>query len=526
MVVLENTNHLQDIHHPYIGRDLPWLLEQRAHNRSDHPFLIWEPFEGEAKSWTYLEFYQDALKVAAGLWAHGIRQGDYVLIHMDNCPEFMLTWHALQRIGAVAVTTNTRAALDEIAYFAQHCNAKAAITEDQYLDLVLTAAPQLSYVFNHNSKAPEDAENNAVVKAFAELYQYGDEVPTRDRDCNIYCSIQYTSGTTSRPKGVAWTHALALWAGDVNASQWGLKNDDVTLVYLPLFHTNAIAYSMLAVIWSGSTMVLQPKFSGSRFWDLSVKHKITWASMVPFVLKVALKGAIPEQHSYRFWATGFSCHPEVTEKIGIPSLGLWGMTEVPVAGTISDTRWEEPAMTIGRPSMYYQFKVVDENNNQVKAGETGLLKVKGVRGLSIFAEYLNNPEATAAAFDEDGWFDTGDLVTPLAEGSIAFADRAKDMLKVGGENVAAMEVERAVYSVPGVTEAAVIGIPHEMLDEVPVVYVVSDLANKDELREQILHKCRELLADFKVPREVIFMDSLPKAAIGKIAKHKLRKLWK
>jgi len=511
--------------HPFVGRDVPWLLETQACTRPDHPFLIWEPTEGKAESWSYSAFYRRTCRIAAGLHALGIRQGDYVIIHMNNCPEFLFAWHALSKLGAVAVTTNARAVADDLRYFISHCGARVAITQPQFVELLQGAAPELDCLVSTDHDSGKAFEKNLPhgVVPFITLEDGAQEPPKRVADHSVINSVQYTSGTTSRPKGVVWTHALALWGGKVNATQWELTGDDVTLVYLPLFHTNAICYSMLAVLWSGSTMVLVPKFSGSGFWPLALKHQCTWASMVPFVMNVVLKQKIPEGQPFRFWATGYSELPAITKNTGIKSLGLWGMTEIPIAGTISDQHWPEPEMTIGRPSMYLEYKVVREDGTEVEFEETGRLKVRGIPGISMFLEYLNDPDATASAFDEDGFFDTGDLVTPLANGYVAFSDRAKDMLKVGGENVAASEVERVIREFQGVQEVAVVGKPHEMLDEVPVAFVIPSAGASGSLVEDIVQHCRSLLADFKVPREVHLVSELPRATLDKVAKHVLRK---
>ncbi|MEZ5274662.1 MAG: AMP-binding protein [Ilumatobacteraceae bacterium] len=170
----------------------------------------------------------------------------------------------------------------------------------------------------------------------------------------------------------------------------------------------------------------------------------------------------------------------------------------------------------------YEVKVVDDDGAEVPAGESGWLRLRGIPGISLFLEYLDNPEATAAAFDDDGWFDTGDLVTPFEDGHIRFDNRGKDMLRVGAENVSAAEVERVAGSVPGVKEVAVVGRPDRMLDEVPVAFVLPFGAPAADLAEQVIATCAERLAPFKVPREVFIVDELPRVTLEKIDKKALR----
>jgi crotonobetaine/carnitine-CoA ligase len=176
---------------------------------------------------------------------------------------------------------------------------------------------------------------------------------------------------------------------------------------------------------------------------------------------------------------------------------------------------------MGRPSPFYEVEVRRPDGTPVAPGETGSLFVRGVRGSSLFLEYLDDPQATAAAFDEWGFLITGDLVRYETDGSLSFADRAKDMLKVGAENVAASEVEAVIRTVPGVKEVAVVGQAHALYDEVPVAFVITDPAAADVV-DRALSSCREQLAKFKVPWSIHVVDELPRSLLGKVAKAELR----
>jgi crotonobetaine/carnitine-CoA ligase len=183
-------------------------------------------------------------------------------------------------------------------------------------------------------------------------------------------------------------------------------------------------------------------------------------------------------------------------------------------------------MSMGRAAPEYSIVVRGEDGSPARPGETGDLLVRGVRGLSLFHEYLEDPSATAASFTPDGWMITGDRVTLADDGWLVFADRAKDMLKVGGENVAASEVERVIASLPGVLEVAVVGKPDPMLQEVPVAFVRLQAqadAQPEAFVASVLEACRTQLASFKLPREVHLLDDFPRATLNKIAKAELRK---
>jgi len=300
-----------------------------------------------------------------------------------------------------------------------------------------------------------------------------------------------------------------------------LGPDDVHLTHLPLFHTNAQSYSVLASLWAGATVVLTPRFSASRFWPVSLKHGATWSSMVPFCAKALAAQPVPERHSYRFWGNGV-CEPGWDRMFGVKTIGWWGMTETITHGTVGSAHQPDAPMSMGRPSPAYEIHVLDEAGRPVGPGGTGDLFVGGRRGVSLFLEYAGDPDATAAAFREDGLFITGDRVRVGEDGYLYFADRAKDMLKVGGENVAASEIERVVAGVPGVAEVAVVGRRHPMLDEVPVAFVIPQPDQPSGLEGRIAEACEKALAGFKRPHEVRLVDSLPRSTLEKIAKAELR----
>lgn len=508
--------------HPFVGMDVPVLLEKRVASRGNHPFLIWDPPGDEVRTWTYAEFADEVARVSAGLVARGVSPGDRVIVHLVNCPEFMFAWFACAQVGAVAVTTNTRSAAEELAYFAEDCEAVGAITQPAYADLVAKVAPGVGWLActdHDGGSRPANGKKPDRASSFGALRGDPSNRPRRPAQPMAPMSVQYTSGSTSRPKGVMWTHANALWAGQVSASVEELRPDDIHYVSNPLCHTNALSYSMLATMWAGGSMVLVPKWSTSRFWEVSLRHQCTWTAIIGFTYNAIIGLDVPSDHRYRVMGLGV-CDLPTDATLGVKTLGWWGMTEtvsLPIAG---DPGLPNTTMSMGRPHPAYRVDVVRDDGSPVEPGEKGKLLLKGVPGISIFAEYLNQPDVTADSFDENGWFKTGDLVTLLADGHIVFEGREKDMLKVGAENVAASEVERVILDVPGVKEVAVVGQPHHMLSEVPVVFVTGPA--DDDRAKAILEACRANLADFKVPRAVYFVDDMPRVNLEKIDKKALR----
>jgi crotonobetaine/carnitine-CoA ligase len=513
---------------PYAGFDIAQLLRLRAATRAEHPFLIWEPFERTGERLTYAEFEHRVHRCAAGMNARGIKPRDPVLIHVENCPEMLIAWFACAYLGAIAVTTNARASAEELAYFAEHSGAVAAITQPRFAGIVNTSSRDLKWitVIEQDSGTPAISGNApAQADSFAALLGNADTAKPLPSDPARPIGVQYTSGTTSRPKGVLWTHANALWGAQVNAIHEDLRAEDVHLIFLPLFHTNALAYSLLATLWAGGTAVLMPRFSASRFWDVALKHRCTWTSLVPFCVKALMSVERPTQHHFRLWGSAV-CSPPSDAVFGVKTIGWWGMTETMTHGTVGSAHLPNRPMSMGRPAPEYGIFVERDDRTSVEPGETGHLLVRGIPGLSLFHSYLHDPTATAGSYDERGLFRTGDRVTLHDDGFLQFADRDKDMLKVGGENVAASEIERVVMGVPGVREVAVVGKPHPMLDEVPVAFVIPDTseltAAPNDLQRAILEACRSRLASFKVPDEVRVVPDMPRATIEKIAKAVLR----
>jgi len=511
---------------PYGGLDMGLLLLQRAEQYADRTFLTWAPFDGERDSWTYRAFAERVASLAAGLKARGIGQGDRVLLHMDNSPEFLLSWHAIARAGGVAVATNARASGEELSYFAEHSHVIGAITQPDLAKLVSENCLSLTWqvVTDHNAGAPpNDGDRPATDDRFDTLYGDASKAPVPLGDGTQPVAIHYTSGSTARPKGVVWTHNNVLWGANVSADHERLNETDKHLVTLPLFHVISGVYSAMACLWAGAEIVLQPRFSASNFWPAALEYQCTWASLVPFCTKALMREPVPESHTFRNWGHAI-LNSKVEEHFNVPLLGWWGMTEVITHGIVGDPRLPKRDGAIGRPAHEYELILLREDGSACEPGETGELRIKGIRGLSIFQEYLDNPTATVESFDENGYFITGDLMTLHEDGQLSFTDRAKDMLKVGGENVASAEVERVILQVDGVREVAVVGKEDPMRGQVPVAYVVAPDVGKDEMTAAILDRCSRALADFKVPKDVRLIDGMPRTGGGaKISKPELRR---
>ncbi len=548
------------------GRDVPWLLDQWVQRTPDKTFLIWAPADGEHRQWTYAQFQRDVNNAAAGLAALGLRKGQHLLIHLENCPEYLITYFACAQLGVVSVMTNTRAVPREMQHYCQSADITAAVTQPKFIPLLQQAAPNLGFIAVTNDNAGEPCnpmeacyrEPRAIL--FENLMipqsrppQSGrsdfsptsnpppesrrsdfsptsnppqnadgrvETRPTRTPNPHADLRIQFTSGTTSLPKAVLSTHANAIFAAQQTALAYALTDNDVCQVFVPLFHNNGLSTLVTSTLWAGGTVLLQRKFSASTFWELALEYKATWTSLPgAFFSNALLKQPVPDHH-FRFWFAGIT--PEVAEHFKVKTRWHWGMTEMIALPLVGDPHHSGPNNCIGRPIPGIEIAIRRADGTPCGPGETGALYARGIRGITIFKEYLNNPEANEKSFDQDGWFDTGDRIRIDDQGHLFFADRGKDMLRVGGENVAASEIEAVIKQSGWVKECAVVGQKHTMLDEVPVAFVIPEQNAPEPLKEKLIDHCRSQLADFKVIRDVHIVDDFPRSTLAKIAKHKLR----
>jgi crotonobetaine/carnitine-CoA ligase len=506
--------------HPFAGMDAASCLRERAQAHPDKPFLIWAPLEGGARIWTWGAFEEDVARLAGGLRARGVSEGDRVFILLENCPQTLLARFACAWIGAVAVLGNPALAAPEVRDLVEATGARAAITQPRLYDM-LAACPGLSFV----AATPDDAglAPAAPVPASARFETlFGPRAPARAPDPLQPALILFTTGTTARAKGVVWTHANLLWGAKMAATQQGVRSDDVYQIFLPLFHVVGFSWSFLGAFYAGATVVLQPRFSASRFWPVAMEHRATLASQVKFTSSV-LGQSDPPAHAFRMWITA-NHTPAFAQRFGLRELTGWGMTEMVAQGIVGDPWSAQPARSIGRPSVGYRIHVEDDAGRPVRPGETGHLLVGGVRGLSVFRDYFNDARGTAEAFDAAGRFITGDRVTLLENGWLEFADRTKDVIKVGGEGVSGGEVEACILQVAGVREAAVVGAPDAIWGERVVAFVIAADAGAapQALRAQVEAHCLASLAKFKRPAEIRVVEDVPRIGFGKIAKVKLR----
>ncbi len=502
-------------------RTFAWLLDERFRRDRERIALTFvDKTLKVACRLTYGDLDRRSAAVGAWLQSAGIRKGHKVTVHIPNIPEFLDCWFGIARIGAVMVATNLKSAPDEMEYYLTHSESRVAIVHTDYREAV---QPVLGRC--HAIEKVVIAGNGSAASCipFSELSSFPPEKLARPEISPLdVCSILYTSGTTSRPKGVMMTQGNYVWAAEIMVRTQMLTRDDRYLVCLPYFHTNAQTYSTVPTLAVGGEIILMERFTKTRFWDVVSETRPTVASFVPALTKMLYMqppSPADSAHSFRLWGGGARA-TGLERRFGVRTIGWFGMTEtitVPVAtGPLDEGR----NGAIGRVTPGYRVRIVAENGRVCRPGETGELEVWGVPGISLMKGYLKNPEATGETISPDGWLKTGDNVVEEPDGYIVYVNRKKDMLKVGGENVAASEIERVVMTHPAVYEAAAIGIPDPVLGEVPKLFVICN-SGMQTTAEELIQWCAGRLAGFKVPREVEFREEFPRATLEKVAKKTL-----
>lgn len=469
---------------------------------------------------TWAGFDKAGWRLAAFLQTLGVARGARVNLHMHNQPEFLAAWLACARLGAIIVPTNPLLSADELGYVLDHSEATLSVAGPPLVDgvrKVIAAGRRAITVIA--------ADDSSVVGSIwgSGHAQPADLPPGGGEDV----AILYTSGTTARPKGVLVTNANYVFAGETVAQHIGLRSSDRFLTVLPLFHGNAQYYSVMAVLVTGSTLVLADRFSASRYFLVGRKHKATVASLFAAPIRMLL--AQPESAGERqtkirvvLFAQNLTDQQlrEWERRTGVPLLQLYGMTETMGPPLMNPLWGERRNHSVGRVVLGYRCRIVVGGQREAGIDEAGELLIGGEPGVSITRGYFRNEDASKELL-EGGWLHTGDIVRRDADGFVHFVDRAKDMIKRAGENVAASEVEEVLRRHPAIFDVAVVGVPDELRDESIVAFVVPQ-SGMSANPEELIEWCRERLAKFRIPERIEVVQSLPRTSVGKIQKHLLR----
>lgn len=459
----------------------------------------------------------------------GVRKGDRVAILARDGVEHLDCFHACSKLGAVHTALNWRLHWREILGLIENTTPKVLLYSDDFKLAVLELQQNLAgkpfalphYVHLEGAGVPGSLLFQDVLDASP-----ADPVRCESLDAEDTACLLFTGGTTGLPKGAMISHRMICW-NVLNTVVHDITHNDIYLNVFPLFHTGGLFTYLSSQVIFGNTTILVRQFDPELVLELIEKEKVSVFAGVPTMYQVLTQAANWEKadlSSLRFCTSGGAPLPvtlveKYTREKGIRFKQGFGMTEFgPGLFALAPEDAIRKAGSIGRPNFFVDVRVVDENNQPLGPGQEGELVLKGKSG---FSGYFNDPDATAAVIDAEGWFHTGDLVRYDDEWYFYVVDRKKDMFISGGENVYPAEIEAVLYKYPDVHMCAVVGIPHPKWGEVGVACVVLKPGASPSEAEILAH-LRENLARYKVPKRVVFLDALPLSGMGKILKRDLR----
>ena len=505
-------------------KTIPDLLQEKSRLHPDKEFLVFEGSDGRVETLTYRAFSDRVNRLANALVDYGVQPGQSVALMASTSPEFLVSWFAINRAGAVMVPVNVFYAPDELQYLLNNSDSVAFISEPKFIALFNEVAAACQGV-----RVKIATREGTGLAGFRHLPDILAGQPSTAPAVRVApdapAQIVYTSGTTSRPKGVVISHESSLIQGIAVAMLFGMTPAERCCVVLPLFHVNGQYVSVLPALTVGGTIVLLEQYSATNFWMQVRKHQCTLMSIVPMLLRTMLAQpprADDAQHSVRFSFYALTTTDEEWEqfesRFGVKLVEGYGLSEtLGICSSNPVVHGTTKRHCIGLPTLGRQMRVVDESFAELPANQVGRI---AVRGEPMFSSYYKNPEDSAACM-RDGWFDTGDNGSIDEDGYFHFFDRSKDVIKRAGENIAATEVERVLNEHPKIAESAVISVPDPLRDEAIKAFVVlrpGESMTEDEVRAW----CARHLAKFKVPSFCEFRPALPHTSIGKIMKYVLK----
>lgn len=479
---------------------LSQLPAMRAAQDPDGPAIADESVE-----MTNGEFNSAVVAAAGVLRQHQVSPGDVVAIMLPNSAAFAVGLFAAWRVGAVVTPINPSLVGDEIEHQIVDSGTKLVIVEQSRVAALPDSVVGITELGSHPG---------AAVSA------------EREADSDDLGLLIYTSGTTGRPKGVMLDHGNIEAMCSMIVQAFELGEASHSLLILPLFHVNGIVVSILSPLCAGGRVTIAGRFDTTSFFDWVERVRPTYFSGVPTVFaKLADMDTdpAPDTSSLRFAVCGAApASAELLgrfeERFGVPIIEGYGLSEGTCASTVNPLRGQRKPGTVGTPLPGQSVQIVAAGGNVARRGEAGEVHVHGP---NVMRGYLNRPEETTATV-VGGWLRTGDVGYLDEDGYLVLVDRAKDMLIRGGENVYPKEIENVVHQVPGVLEAAVIGRPHPLLGEEPVLFV-SACSGAVLHEEAILEHLSGRVSKFKIPAEIRILHSIPKNPVGKIDKPALRK---
>ncbi|MBY0121079.1 long-chain fatty acid--CoA ligase [Bacillus sp. S/N-304-OC-R1] len=494
-----------------MGWELDWL-ENRA-RLSPASVAIIEADKNQ--SWTYNEVNERAIAVASWLYNQGVKKGDRIALLSPNEICYFDFLFACGKIGAIFVPVNWRLSAEEIQYIVEDCTPKIIGCHSSFAKL-------LNGPFEHTNIVQTDTEDYEGLAT--SRCEFSLDIHLTENEPLV---IIYTGGTTGRPKGVVLSHQSIIWNAMNTIISWNLSNEDITLTYLPLFHTGGLNALSIPLLMIGGMVVIADNFEPVRAMRLLNFHKCTIVLFVPTMYHMITESPEFSKTVFPFikvfLSGGAPCPLEIYNKFkerGLRFKEGYGLSE---AGPNNFYIAPEEALikkgSVGKPMIFNEIKLVKEDGTEAGINEAGEILI---RGKHSFSHYWNNEQITKEAV-KDGWLYTGDLARKDSDGYYYIVGRRKDLIITGGENVYPLEVEQWLSAHPSIKGAAVIGLPDQKWGEVVSAFLC--LRGKALLTEEdIKHYCRAKLGKFKIPRHIFILEELPKTHVGKVDKNELKRI--
>lgn len=497
------------------------ILPETARRLPDKTAFI---FQDKPVSFRSLHDLSDRL--AFGLRKKGVRNGDRVAVFAPNCLEFVLTWFATVKLGAVFVPVNIMLKEREAKYILDNAEVNTLIFHQIQAEMISRLRPHLRHLRNLVTIGGPRIEDAFI---FNDLIQ---EKPPQEVmvDCQADdpATIIYTSGTTGYPKGAMITHAN--FDHNVRAIIKALNLDEgmVRVSVTPLFHAMGLTVNMIAVVMLGATAVIQAKLDLDEFLRANEKYRATMVSGAPALHYMLVNDPRTANYDLSSWKVAMSGSAPLPveilrkfeEKFNIPMVEAYGLTEVTTAATSNPVFGLRKPGSVGLPLSGLEVKIFNDKGEEVPRGDVGEVVIKGA---SVMKGYYKDALATAEAL-KGGWLHTGDLGKIDADGYLYILDRKKDMIICSGYNVYPREIEELLHTHPDVQEAAVIGIPDPKRGESPFAFIIPR-AGKNPTADEIIQFCRDNLAAYKTLKGVKFVNEFPRNPNRKILKRELREIY-
>jgi fatty-acyl-CoA synthase len=508
------------------------LLTSRARLTPDREALLVLP---DGRRYTYAELNARANRLANWMRDLGVEKGDRVSILAQNGIEYIDLAYGLAKIGAILAPLNWRLVARELIYIVNDCRPRVLLCGPEFAGLLAEMRSQVEVA---RCIAVQGAALDGALDYDVALAAASDAEPPRpDLGPDDSYAILYTSGTTGRPKGAMIPHRQVLWNAINTVASWGLTEHDVSPVFTPLFHAGGLFAFLTPILYVGGRIVLFRTFDLDAIFQAVLAEHCTVVLGVPTIFRMFMDhprfGEADFGHVRFFINGGAALPPELAcewlaAKGGVFRQG-YGLTEVGVnCFSMTDDESVAKLGSVGKPIYHSKMRLVNpETGGDVAIGKEGELRIWGPH---VCTGYWCNPEASAEALwwdpvDGSGpWFCTGDMARMDEDGFYYIIGRYKDMIKSGGENIYAAEVEAVFREHPAVADAALVGIPHETWGEVGLMVVVLE-KGQVALEEELTAFCGQRLARFKVPKKVVFADALPYSSYGKVLKGELRKRY-